>query len=81
MFEPIVYFFNYHADNNGEEPSNKICNIGGPNFFKCFNKSLKNKNDNMKVAHVPFKDVKILIKRSKMHGGLEEAELLVHSGE
>lgn len=48
VFEPIIYFFNYHADKNGEESSNKICNVGGTDFFKCFNKSLQNKNDNIK---------------------------------
>lgn len=68
MFESIVYFFNYHADKNGEESSNKICNVGGTNFFKCFNKSLKNKNDNIKHAHVHLKDVKILMRRSTCMG-------------
>lgn len=47
MFESIVYFFNYHADKNGEESGNKICNVGCTNSFKRFNESLKNKNDNM----------------------------------
>lgn len=68
VFEPIVYFFNYHADKNGEESSNKICNVGGTNFFKCFNKSLKNKNDNIKYTHVHLKALKILIRRSRYMG-------------
>lgn len=68
MFEPIIYFFNYHADKNGEESSSKICNVGGTNFFKCFNKSLKNKNDNIKHARVHLKDVKILMRRSRCTG-------------
>lgn len=45
VFESIIYFFNYHADKNGEESSNKICNVGGSNSFKCFDKSLKNKKN------------------------------------
>lgn len=47
MFESVVYFFNYHADKNGEQSSNKICNVGGTNVFKRFNESLKNKSYNM----------------------------------
>lgn len=65
MFEPIVYFFNYHADKNGEESSNKICNVGGTNSFKCFNKGLKNKNYNIKHAHVYLKDVQMLMRCSR----------------
>lgn len=68
VFESIIYLFNYHADNNSDESSNKICNVGGTNSFKCFNKSLKNKNDNMKCAYVHLKDVKILMGRSRRMG-------------
>lgn len=48
MSEPIIYFLDNHTDNDSQQASNKISNVGGSNVLKYFNKGLEREKGNAK---------------------------------